>query len=478
MRGRSRTNLWSRVFSPWKAAKPLSAALLLLAGSACGHAGVEETRPPNFILFIADDMAWDDSGPYGHPGIRTPNLNRLAEAGMRFDGAFLTTSSCSPSRASIITGRYPHNTGAEQLHAPLPAEQVTFVELLRGAGYWTAAAGKWHLGREAVSKFDLVREGGGPSGCEDWVSTLRERPGDRPFFLWLAARDPHRPYEENIVATPHRPEDARVPPYLPDVPETRRDLALYYDEIHRLDGFMGEVLAELERRGDAENTLVLFISDNGRPFPRDKTTLYDSGIRTPWILRWPARVRAGITTPALVSAVDIGPTFLELAGVEPPPSMQGRSMTSLLDDPDSAHRELVFAEKNWHDFDDHARAVRSARFKYIRNYYTDIPNTPPADAVRSPTFQAMLRLRATGELTPEQSQYFRVPRPEEELYALESDPFELTNLAGDASHQQILSHLREVLEAWREETGDRIPARRRPDEFHRETGERLERPDR
>ena len=279
----------------------------LIFVSACKKDAPQES--PNIVLIIADDMGWDDAGAYGHPYIRTPNLDRLASGGMRFDRAFLTTSSCSPSRASIITGQYPHNTGAEQLHWPLPADQLTFVELLKDAGYWTAQAGKWHLGDAVKDRFDVVkdvftigfdaeteneeveRDG---SGAEDWVSLLDNRPMGQPFFLWLAAVDPHRAYEENIIDTPHSVDDVLVPPYLPDTEQVRKDLALYYDEITRMDGYIGKVMDRLDEQGVVENTLILFISDNGRPFPRDKTTLLDGGIKTPWIVQWPAKIKPGL----------------------------------------------------------------------------------------------------------------------------------------------------------------------------------------
>jgi arylsulfatase A-like enzyme len=426
---------------------------------------------PNFILFIADDMACEDCGPYGHPSIRTPNLDRLAAEGMRFDRAFLTCSSCSPSRASIITGRYPHNTGAHQLHLPLPAEQITFPEKLKQAGYWTAAAGKWHLGSAVKDRFHEVREGG-----TKFVEVLRDRPQDKPFFLWLAFSDPHRPYQQGALSPPHRPSDAVVPPYLPDVPEVRGDLAQYYDEIGRLDGVVGEVLAELDRQGLAETTMVLFISDNGRPFPRCKTTVYDSGIRTPWIVRHPQLVKAASVCQSLVSSIDIAPTILELAGVERPSSLQGVSIGPLLSDPSAATRQHIFAEHNWHDFDDHGRAVRDNQYKYIRNYYTDIPGTPPADAVRSPTYAVMQKMFAAAELNAAQRSCFVVPRPEEELYDLAADPHELHNLARDSAHAQALGRLRNELSAWQKTTTDQLPASRRPDEFDRQTGERIDRP--
>lgn len=451
---------------------------------------------PNLVLIIADDMAWNDCGAYGHPRIKTPNIDRLATQGMRFDRAFLTTSSCSPSRSSIITGRYPHNTGAEELHLPLPAAQVTFVEKLKGSGYWTASAGKWHLGNAVKNRFDEVREanpagfqlgtgakageslafegsGAAQSGCDQWVPVLRDRPKDRPFFLWLAALDPHRGYKPKTIPEPHTAEDAVVPPYLPDTEEVRKDLAMYYDEISRLDHFVGEVMAELDRQGVSENTLVLFISDNGRPFPRCKTTIYDSGVKTPWIVKWPGHVEAGSRCESLVSAVDIAPTFLRLAGLEPGKTFQGKDFSPLLSDPTAKIRDYVFAERNWHDYEMRARAVRSERYEFIRNEDTRLPLTPPADAVRSPTFVTMRRLRAEGKLTEAQKACFVTPRPEEELYDVRSDPYELHNLAGDPKYAETQARLREVLAEWSRETKDERPETLSPDEFDRETGKPL-----
>jgi arylsulfatase A-like enzyme len=451
---------------------------------------------PNIVLIIADDMAWDDCGAYGNRYIRTPNLDRLAREGMRFDRAFVTASSCSPSRSSIITGRYPHNTDAEELHWPLPPGQITFVERLKASGYWTAAAGKWHLGSAAKDRFNLTREadpsgfqlaiekdakermrargsGAAQSGCDQWVPVLRDRPRDGPFFLWLASLDPHRDYQPGAIPKPHRPEDVIVPPYLPDVAEVRKDLALYYDEISRLDHYVGEVLAELDRQGVAGDTLILFLSDNGRPFPRCKTTLYDSGIKTPFLVRWPGHVQPGSRCGSLVSTIDIAPTVLRLAGIEPGPSFQGEDLSPLLKDPTAKVRELLFAERNWHDYTAHGRAVRSERFKYIRNDDHEWPLTPPADAVRSPSFQEMRRLRDAGKLSPAQRACFIMPRPAGELYDVEADPYESVNLAGDSRYADLLDGMRRALEEWVRETADILPEKLNPDEFDRETGNPL-----
>jgi len=428
----------------------------------------QPAKKPNFIVFIADDMAWDDCGAYGHPKIQTPNLDQLALDGMKFNHAYLTCSSCSPSRASIITGRYPHSTGAHQLHLPLPESQVTFVEKLKDAGYYTASAGKWHLGTPTESKFDHVT-----TKMNEWVSTLRQRPRTKPFFMWFAFTDPHRPYQRNIIERPHTNEEVSVPPYLPDTPEVRSDLALYYDEITRLDGVVGRVREELKKQDAASNTVIVFLSDNGRPFPRCKTTVYDSGIRTPWIVTWPEQVKAGAVSDSMISSIDLAPTILELAGVPESNTFQGNSFKSILQNPRATTRLHIFAEHNWHDFEDFGRAVRSPRFKYIRNFYADIPGTPPADAVRSDTYVKMLQLRGENKLTQDQKNCFVSPRPEAELYDLEADPHELHNLAGQKDYQKVQADLRAVLDQWQEETHDRLPRTRRPDEFDRETGQQL-----
>lgn len=455
---------------------------------SCNHNSPKQKAPrPNIVFIIADDLAWDDLGCYGHPHIRTPHIDRLAKNGLRFDQAFLTANSCSPSRASIITGKYPHQTDAEQLHWPLPTEQVTFVEKLKAAGYWTGQAGKWHLGEAMKDRFHQVMDvpvGGfqlqkdgkmttaaNESGCEDWIPLLNARDTTKPFFLWLAAVDPHRDYKKGIIETPHSEQEVIVPPYLPDTEAVRKDLALYYDEITRLDSFVGEFIAELDRRQLTDNTLLLFISDNGRPFPRDKTTLYDGGIKTPWIVRWPEVVEPGGQTQSLVSSVDIAPTLLEVAGVEAYPALEGVSFLQVLTDPTHVVRSSVYAEDHWHDFEDYSRAVRTGRYKYIRNYYADLPNTPSADALRSPTFRAMQQLRDENALTEAQMACFIAPRPDEELYDLEADPFELNNLAENRAYADVLRELRDKMEQVRKETNDRLPDRRTPDEFDRETGQ-------
>ncbi|MEM7374061.1 MAG: sulfatase [Bacteroidota bacterium] len=468
--------------------------ILLLASCHSPESSTESaSTPPNIILIIADDMAWDDCGAYGHPLIKTPNIDQLAQDGMLFHQAYLTASSCSPSRASILTGTYPHQTDAEQLHWPIPADRMTFVEQLKQAGYWTAQAGKWHVGDAMKDRFDHVaavgtggfvfqankpswKQSGDPtddgSGCQQWLPTLQQAPKDRPFFLWLAAVDPHRPYPPNAPDV-HAPTDVRLPAYLPDNVSVRKDFVAYYNEIYRMDQYIGTIVSELEKQGRSENTLILFISDNGRAFPREKTTLYDGGIKTPWIVKWPAKVRKGSETHALLSSIDIAPTCLSLAGMDIDPVFEGRDFSSILTNPTARIRDYIYAEDHWHDFEDYARAVRTTRYKYIRNFYTDIPNTPPADALRSLTFQSMLRMRKEGTLTQAQLACFLQPRPAEELYDVLHDPLEMINLVQDPSQQERLDSLRNYMEEIRRRTHDELPVSRTADEFDRESGKPL-----
>jgi N-sulfoglucosamine sulfohydrolase len=345
-----------------------------------------------------------------------------------------------------------------------------FAGELQKAGYFTAVAGKYHIGPKRA-EFDTIY-GSGPSGCEFWVEALQDRPKDKPFFLWLAAIDPHRDYFPNTIPEPHNPEDVIVPPYLPDNDSTRKDLALYYDEISRMDDYIGQVMAELKNQGVDENTLVLFMSDNGRPFPRAKTRLYDSGIKTPFIVRWPAQIQKG-SADAMISSIDIAPTFCELAGAGISETYQGVSFVPVLNDYFAETRDYIAAEHNWHDYQAHERAVRNNRYLYIRNAFPHLNASPPADAVRSITYQEMIKMYHAGELNPDQLDCFKDPRSPEELYDVLKDPYQFVNLAHDPDHEIVLTDMRNLLDSWIENTNDSIPVNPTPDKFDRWTGKQL-----
>ena len=420
-----------------------------------------KTSRPNIILIIGDDISWNDFGCYGHPSIRTPNIDRLAKEGIQFTNTFLTASSCSPSRCSIITGRYPHNTGAAELHTPLPLNQLPFPLVLKEAGYYTAAAGKWHMGDETKRAFDLVignRQLNGNGGEEKWVDVIRQRPKNKPLFCWFASYDAHRRWGAENFGTPHNPKNAVVAPYLADTPETRKDLNSYYNEISRLDFYVGEVEKELEKQGVANNTMIIFMADNGRPFPRCKTRVYDSGMQTPFVIKWPTGIRSsGSVCTGIISAIDIAPTILDVAGIVPQPAIQGQSFSKLLKNPDLKFRNYVFSEHNWHDHEAHERMVRSDKYLYVINNRPELTNCGPLDSNRSPSHKSLLDLKAKCKISKYQNDIFLAPRSIEELFDVEKDPHQLHNLASQPEYADVLSKMRGVINQWAEETGDTVP---------------------
>ncbi|NND06580.1 MAG: sulfatase [Saprospiraceae bacterium] len=429
---------------------------------------------PHIIYIIADDVSWNDFGCYGNEVVRTPHIDALAQKGIVFRNAFLTASSCSPSRCSIITGRYPHNTGAAELHSPLPESQIPFPLLLQEAGYYTVQSGKSHFGKPALRAFDhgYEMEDAGNGGEERWVQCLQERPRDQPIFAWFAATDAHRAWGADDFATPHNPDDLNVPPYLVDNVATRQDLASYYNEIQRFDHYIGEVVAELKAQEIFDHTLIVVMADNGMPFPRAKTRVYDSGMQTPLVLHWPNGIDAqGTVCQSLVSVVDLAPTFLELADVAIPDHLQGKSFVDLFHDPSQDFRQYVYAEHNWHDFEAHERMVRSKDFLYVRNARTQFPNGGPADSKRSASQYALNAARDAGRLTPAQVDNFIAPRPHEELFNVAVDSLQLLNLASVPLFQSTLPIYRQALDDWIAITKDNVPDKITADGFDRQTGE-------
>lgn len=423
---------------------------------------------PNIVLVITDDISWNDLGCYGHPTLQTPHLDALAARGMRFTQAYLTTSSCSPSRCSLITGRYPHNTGAPELHTDLPEGQVLFPKLLKESGYYTVLSGKHHMGSYASTAFEKVSRGKGPGREEDWVKLLRNRPEGKPFFCWFASTDAHRRWTIDENAPEYDPEDVVVPPYLIDNAATRKDLTGYYHEVSRTDTYMGRVVAELKQQEVFDNTLIFYISDNGRPFPRCKTRLYDSGIKTPMIVSWPERIEPAVTE-SLVSTIDIAPTCLDVAGVERDPRIQGVSLLPLLKDPQATVRDVAFAEHNWHVYQNHERMVRFGEYLYIRNNFPEQANLCK-EAYLGGAGKSLLAAHRAGEVNAAQRMVFRKPCPPEELFHVPSDPHQLHNLAGDPEHAEALATARRLLADWTEATGDDVPDNPTPDRDARPGG--------
>ncbi|MEZ5353120.1 MAG: sulfatase-like hydrolase/transferase [Bryobacteraceae bacterium] len=244
-------------------------------------------QPPNIVFLISDDHSVPDLGCYGNAAIRTPNLDRMAREGTRFERCFVTSPQCSPNRSSIFTGCTPHTTSTSRLHTPMPDWEPSFLEPLKERGYFVGAYRKVHQGASFDKRWDYYGAANRP-----FTEFFEKRPKDRPFFLHVGFVDPHRPYADGAVNPQHDPAAVRVPKYLPDTPVVRKDLAHYYDEISRMDGECGQIFDLLRAQGLDKNTLVVFTGDNGLPFPRAKGTCYDPGLHVPLLAWQPGRIAA------------------------------------------------------------------------------------------------------------------------------------------------------------------------------------------
>jgi N-sulfoglucosamine sulfohydrolase len=427
-----------------------------LMQSAATPALLQAARnPPNIVFIISDDHSWRDLGCYGNRAIHTPNLDRMAREGMRFNHCYVASPQCSPNRSAIFTGCAPHTTSTSRLHTPMPPWERTFLEPLKERGYFVGAFRKVHQGKEFDRRWDFYGDRNSP-----FRSFFDRASKDRPFFLHVGFTEPHRPYRPGVFSPPHDAAKMRVPPHLPDTPEVREDLAMYHDAISRMDGEIGELLQLLEQRGIAENTLVMFTGDNGMPFPRAKGTCYDPGIRVPLLARWPGRIAAGAVRDELIAHVDLPASWLEAAGLALPAKMQGRSFLGLLQGNPNEPREAVFSERNWHDNFDPIRSVRTARHKLIFNAAPHFPYRPALDIADSLSWAAYQRAARRGGLTPAQIDLLSPNRPVLELYDMQADPDEFSNLAASPAHQDVLADLGRRLSRWMHETYDYLPPAR------------------
>jgi arylsulfatase A-like enzyme len=426
-----------------------------LGAWAAAHAAPQapsSAPPPNILFLLSDDHSHGDLGCFGNSAIRTPNLDRLAARGMKFDHCFVASPQCSPNRSAIFTGCTPHSTSTSRLHTPMPPWEPTFIEKLKERGYFVGAVRKVHQGRLFESRFDYYESK--PQSFETFFDRV---PPGKPFWFQVGFTDPHRRYYPGAFDPPHDPAKVRVPAFLPDDPEVRKDLGHYYDFIARMDAECGQILEILERRGLAGNTLVIFTGDNGMPFPRAKGTCYDAGIRVPMIAAWPGRIRPGSASSELVSHVDLPVTWLDAAGIAKPEKMQGVSFLNVLLGRGASQRQEIYSERNWHDNFDPIRCVRTKTHKLIFNAAPHFPYRPAWDIEDSPSWSAMQRLSRRGGLSRDQLALFAPSRPLIELYDLETDPNEFHNLAASGAHAPVLDDLMGRLSRWMHQTYDFLP---------------------
>jgi N-sulfoglucosamine sulfohydrolase len=424
---------------------------------------------PNILVIIADDWGYPHAGAYGDPVVRTPGFDRIAREGVLFTQAYAAAPSCTPSRASLLTGRAVHQLEeGGNLWSYLPAKFNVYPELLEAAGYVIGSTRKgWGPGNFQAG--GRTRNPAGPTFAS-FDDFFKQLPKDKPFCFWFGPNDPHRPYDRGTGAKSGMAADkVVVPAFLPDAPDVRSDILDYYFEVQRMDRDAGDIIRTLEAAGQLDNTFIVWTSDNGMPFPRAKANLYDGGSHVPLAVRFPETVKAGRTLDEFVVLTDLAPTLLEAAGLKPNPDMTGRSLLPLLADRTQAGRDKVFLERERHanvrrgDLGYPARAVRTKDFLYIRNLRPDRwPAGDPemyfsvgefGDIDGGPSKDLLLARQSD----PAIARFFTLAtakRPAEELYDLRKDAGQLDNVAARAEYAQAKKALRAALDQWMRDTAD------------------------
>jgi N-sulfoglucosamine sulfohydrolase len=479
----------------------LLAAILVLPNLVDAAEG-KPNNGKNVILVVADDLGFQ-VGCYGDKAARTPNMDRLAATGTRFTRARCTTASCSASRSVILSGRHNHSTGLYGLaHADHHFSAYDSVRslpvLLSEADYRTCSIGKFHVAPESVYHFDAYPNQGIPGGARNSVAMAKKaiewinESDSQPFFLYFCPTDPHRsgagefanpkPGEDRYPGCLQEifsPEEVTVPSWLPDNAEVRQELAEYYQAITRVDQGLGVLLDFLESSGRDKNTMVVFLSDNGSPFPGAKTTLYEAGINLPLIVRNPDVANRGVVCDAQVNWTDLAPTILDFCGVTPapgppvtpapnnegagsprrngklvPPQFHGRSFLGVLEQQHPEGWDEVYASHSFHEITMYypMRAVIEGDWKLIFNIAHDLPYPFASDLYESPTWQGVLKRGDTQYGQRTVSAY--IHRPRFELYDLNADPGEVHNLADSEEHAATLERLQRKLQAWQKATDD------------------------
>ncbi len=440
-----------------------TASLSMAACGATSNSGEAPALPPNILWITCEDMS-PRLGCYGDSLALTPHIDKLANQGIRFTRAFSVSGVCSPSRAALITGLYPTSFGAQHMRttsrtasldkitdpellaipvyeAVPPIGAVTYAELFRRAGYFTTNNSKTdYQFHSPITAWDE---------CDNQAHWRNRRDKDQPFFAVFNIMETHESRVWGHADKPIlvNPDQIELPPYYPDSEIIRRDMAIHYSNIIRMDSIVGTILRQLEADGLADNTIIFFYSDHGDALPRMKRWTYDSGLHVPLIVTFPDGRDAGTVNDQMISFVDFAPTALTLAGIEVPDYMHG---IPFLGAEGIQPRQYIFASRDRMDPAlDCIRTVRDKRYKYHRNYMPLRPYVqflPYRDQM--PLMQELFRLRDEEKLNPVQLRWFSQTKPVEELYDMDSDPHEINNLADDPMYKEIKMRLSVQLDDW------------------------------
>ena len=484
------------MFPPPKPLRPIPSLLvalpfalsLLFAAPAISQDDGEPNDPAgkprrNVVLFVTDDQS-PDTGCYGNPHIKTPNIDKLAADGVRLDYAFCTTASCSASRSVILSGMFNHANAQyghqHSYHHFASYDRVKSLPVrLAAAGYRTARIGKYHVAPEAVYKFETVLPGNSrnPVQMADNCKEFLGADDKRPFFLYFCTSDPHRsggavesdPYKPNpfgnkangypgVTEVTYKRDQVQVPPFLPDTPTCRAELAQYAQSCSRIDQGVGQLVKQLKEAGVLDNTVIIYTADHGMAFPGGKTTLYEGGMRVPMIVRSPdIRQRGGVCN-AMVSLVDLVPTILDAAGALPkklPADLHGRSFYRALNEKNPVGWDKVRASHTFHEITMYypMRVIRTRKHKLIWNIAHGLPYPFASDLWAAPTWQDVYK-QGMDAYYGKRTVRDYIHRPKFEFFDLEADPDESVNLVESPKYAQVIEELKKELQAFQKETQD------------------------
>jgi uncharacterized sulfatase len=437
----------------------LSLLLALVFSLACGSR-LTAADKPNFVFITCEDTS-PNLGCYGDPDAITPNLDRLASQGARFTRAFTHAPVCAPSRSGIISGQYPTTMGSHHMRSKLTTPPPMFTEYLRKCGYTIC----WPAGAGGKTDFNFDPPKGWSDVTEDW--TKKPEVLKQPFYAVYnivvshesQARATDQQYKKNVARL--KPEEIRdrkkvkLPPYYPDTPAVRECVGKYHDNVTAMDYTAGDILKMLDDRKLTDNTIVVFYGDHGWGLSRGKRWPYDSGLRVPFLVRWPGKVKPGSVRDDLICFLDIAPTLIALAGGEVPPQMVGRVI--LGDKTQPAPKYVFGARDRMDETYDRIRTVRGARYRYVRNFEPGLPYFQYINYMdEMPIMKDWRRLAFEGKLNDTQKLFWSRTKPKEELYDLEADPYEVNNIANaeSAEIQKVRKEMSDALDKWIKDTKD------------------------
>jgi uncharacterized sulfatase len=412
-------------------------------------------------VFIADDCTYRDLGCYGSQDSKTPNIDRFANEGMLFTRCFQAVAMCSPTRSSLYTGIYPVKSGAYPNHTFAKDGTRSIVHYLDPKKYRTAILGKTHISPKSVFPFEYLGDSADEldfKRMDNFLSEIGQK--KEPFCLIVCSHQPHEPYTQGDPSK-FGPENVKLPPYFVDTKETRTAFVKYLAEINYMDWEFGECLGLLKKYNLSENTVVIFTSEQGSSFPFAKWTCYGNGLQTAFLIRWPGKIKEGSKTDAMIEYVDVVPTLTEIAGLNVPENIDGVSFLSVLTEGKKKHKEYVYGIQTTRGIKDGSdyygiRTVRSESFRYIYNLTPEakFQTTMTSDNGKNYVFNSW-REKAAIDKNAKNLVYKYEYRPQEELYDVVNDPFEMHNIAEDPKYTEVLKELKNKLFQWMNEQGDK-----------------------